>query len=302
MTNKGSLVVKNVIRGFWVAAATPLTDDDRVDHGRLAAHSAWLFEHGVDGLVLFGTTGEGPSFSAKERLETVAALLKHGIAPQRLALGAGFPAIPDSIALARDALTLGLRHVLVLPPYFYRDADPAGLEGAFATLIEGVGDDRLRATLYHIPQVSGVAIPPAVLAGLRARFGVMLAGIKDSSGNFEHFRAFRAAAPEIGVTIGNEADISRALAEGGQGTICGMANMVPDLVRAMFSQSGAAKPMQAAIALMQGQFVPTLKAALAQLTGEPGWARVRAPLLPGRAANGERVAAGLRALAQPASA
>ncbi len=294
--------MKDSISGFWVAAATPLAADDHVDHARLAAHGEWLFDQGVDGLVLFGTTGEGTSFSAKERLETVAALLKHGIAPERLALGTGFPAVPDSIALTRDALALGLQHVLILPPYFYRDADPAGLEAAFAAIIDGVGDARLRATLYHIPQTSGVAIPPAVLAGLRARFGVMLAGIKDSSGNFEHFRAFRAAAPAVSVTIGNEADIGRALAEGGAGTICGMANMVPDLVRAMFTEAGAAKPMQAAIALMQGQFVPTLKAALAQLTGEAGWARVRTPLLQGSTAHGERVAAGLRALGQRAAA
>ncbi len=290
------------IGGYWVAVATPLTEDGSVDHARLAAHGHWLFQQGVDGLVLFGTTGEGTSFSAAERLETVSALLQAGIAPTQLALGAGFPAVPDSIALSKDALSLGLQHVLVLPPYFYRDADADGLEAAFAAIIDGVGDARLRATLYHIPQVSGVAIPPAVLAKLRTRFGAMLAGIKDSSGNFEHFRAFRAAAPEVSVTIGNEADIGRALAEGGAGTICGMANMAPGLVRAMFSDAGAVGPMQAAIGLMQGQFVPTLKAALAELTGEAAWSRVRAPLHPATAAEGRRVAAGLRALQQSIAA
>lgn len=294
--------MKDVISGFWVAVATPLTADDRVDHALLAAHGAWLFEHGVDGLVLFGTTGEGTSFSARERLDTVTALLRHGIAPERLALGAGFPAVPDSIALAQDALALGLQHVLILPPYFYHDVEAAGLEAAFAAIIDGVADDRLRATLYHIPQVCGVAIPPGVLAGLRRRFGVMLAGVKDSSGSFEHFRAFRAAAPDVSVTIGNEADIGRALAEGGQGTICGMANLVPGLVGAMFNDPAAAKPMQEAIALMQGPFVPTLKAALANLTNEPGWARTRAPLQPGSAADGARVAKGLRNLGQNVAA
>ena len=290
------------IRGYWVAVATPLATDGSVDNARLAAHGQWLLHRGVDGLVLFGTTGEGTSFSANERLDTVDALLNAGFTPDQLALGTGFPAIPDSIALSKDALSLGLQHVLILPPYFYRDASADGLEAAFATIIDGVADARLRATLYHIPQVSGVAIPPAMLAKLRARFGAQLAGVKDSSGNFEHFRAFRAAAPDISVTIGNESDIARALAEGGAGTICGMANLVPDLVHALFSDPGAATPMQAAVGLMQGPFVPTLKAALAELTGEPGWARTRPPLHPATAAEGRRVAAGLRALQQSAAA
>ena len=281
------------IRGFWVAAATPLTEGGNVDHARLADHAEWLFSEGADGLVLFGTTGEGTSFSSRERLATVSALLERGVGPERIALGAGFPAITDSIALCRDALTLGLRHVLILPPYFYRDVDATGIEEGFAAIIEGVGDARLRATLYHIPQVSGVAVPPVVLANLRRRFGATLAGIKDSSTDFNQFRAFRAAAPEVSVTIGNEADIGLALAEGGAGTICGMANLVPRLVRAMFTDADAAAAMQAAIDLIDGPFVSTLKAGLAELTRHPGWSRVRAPLCPTSSAAGVRLADGL---------
>ena len=284
------------ISGFWVAAATPIGPDGNVDHACLAAHGQWLFDHGVDGLVLFGTTGEGTSFSAKERLDTVAALLRHGIAPERLALGAGFPAIPDSIALSRDALSLGLQQILILPPYFYRDVDAAGLEAAFAAIIDGVADERLRVTLYHIPQVSGVGIPPAVAVALRQRFGTMLAGLKDSSGDFAQFRAFRAAAPQLCITVGNEADIGRSVAEGGSGTICGMANVVPELVRAMFREPGAEAAMSAAIALMQGPFVPALKTGLAALTGNAAWRTVRAPLTAASAAQGEAMAAKLRRL------
>ncbi|WP_158743514.1 dihydrodipicolinate synthase family protein [Acidisphaera sp. L21] len=290
------------IGGFWVATATPLAANGSVDHARLAEHGAWLFRQGVEGLVLFGTTGEGTSFSATERLETVSALLKAGVAPNQLALGTGFPAVPDTIALSKSALALGLQHMLILPPYFYRDASATGLEDAFAAIIEGVADDRLRATLYHIPQVSGVAIPPAVLANLRVRFGKLLAGVKDSSGNFEHFRAFRAAAPDVAVTIGNEVDIARALAEGGTGTICGMANLVPGMVHALFRDPAAAGPMQAAVDLMTGPFCPTLKAALAELTGEPAWSHVRPPLHAASWAEGHRVAAGLRALQQDVAA
>jgi 4-hydroxy-tetrahydrodipicolinate synthase len=268
------------IRGFWVAAATPLTAEGGVDHGRLAAHVERLFVRGLDGAVLFGTTGEGTSFNVAERVAALEALLKAGISADRIGIGGGFPAISDSVALSRAALGLGLRHVLYLPPYFDRAASAEGLEDAFAAIIDQVADDRLRATLYHIPQVSGVAIPAAVAANLRKRYGKLVAGLKDSSADFRQFQAFRAAAPELAITVGNEVDITRAMAAGGAGTICGMANIAPALVRTMIDGVGDEKRMQAAIdiILKTPSFAATLKAILAAQTQDAAWLRVRPPL------------------------
>ncbi|MCJ9735306.1 dihydrodipicolinate synthase family protein [Bradyrhizobium sp. PRIMUS42] len=114
------------IRGFWVASATPLAADGSVDSAKLAAHANQLFGKGVDGVVLFGTTGEGTSFNVTERVATIEAVLKAGVAPERIGIGGGFPAITDSIALSRAALGLGLRHVLLLPPYFDRGVTAEG--------------------------------------------------------------------------------------------------------------------------------------------------------------------------------
>jgi 4-hydroxy-tetrahydrodipicolinate synthase len=275
-------VMTDAIRGFWVATPTPLTAAGTVDHARLAGHALGLFERGIDGVVLFGTTGEGTAFSVAERIATVEALLEAGIAAARIGLGGGFPAITDSIALARSALGLGLHHVLVLPPYFDREVTPAGIEDAFAAIFDTVADDRLRATLYHIPQVSGVGVPASVAASLRKRYGKLVAGLKDSSADFRQFQAFRAAAPELAITVGNEADITRAIAGGGAGTICGMANVVPGLVQAMIDGAhGAEARMRAAIDVVaSGPFVPRLKAIVAAQTGDAGWLRVRPPLRP----------------------
>ncbi len=294
--------MNDAITGLWVALATPLTEAGAVDHGAMLRHVRFLLERGCDGVVPFGTTGEGTSFSAHERLAAVEALLAGGIPAAKIGLGAGYPAIPDAIALTKAALSLGLVHVLVLPPYFYRDVSEAGIVDAFAAILDGVGDDRLRATLYHIPQTSGVALPPAAVAALRGRYGRLVAGVKDSSGDFAQFRAFRAAAPEVAVCVGNEADIGRALAEGGVGTICGMANLVPGLVRAMFADPAAAEPMRAAIGLIRGPFVPVLKSAMAAMTGEAAFGRVRAPLVAAEAGIGQRIAAELAGLSHAAAA
>ncbi|RXG98886.1 dihydrodipicolinate synthase family protein [Bradyrhizobium vignae] len=273
-------MMTEAIRGFWVASATPLAADGSVDHARLAGHAKHLFSKGVEGVVLFGTTGEGTSFNASERVATIEAMLKAGVAPERIGIGGGFPAITDSIALTRAVLGLGLRHVLLLPPYFDRNVTPEGIEDAFAAIIDGVADDRLRASLYHIPQVSGVAIPTTVAASLRRRYGKIVAGLKDSSGDFKQFQAFRNAAPELAITVGNEADIARAIAAGGAGTICGMANVVPELVKGMLDGRDVEARMQAAIDVVvkTPSLVATLKAILAVQTGDRGWLRVRPPL------------------------
>ena len=268
------------IRGFWVASATPLASDGSVDSAKLAGHAKQLFSKGVDGVVLFGTTGEGTSFNVTERVTTIEAVLKAGVPAERIGVGGGFPAISDSIALTRAALGLGLRHVLILPPYFDRSVTAEGIEDAFAAIIDGATDDRLRAYLYHIPQISGIAIPTTVAANLRKRYGKVLAGLKDSSGDFKQFQAFRAAAPELAITVGNETDIARAIAGGGAGTICGMANITPELVKAMIDGKDVEARMQAAVDIVvkSASFLTTLKAILAAQTGDAGWLRVRPPL------------------------
>jgi 4-hydroxy-tetrahydrodipicolinate synthase len=293
----------DAISGFWVAAATPLTAEGAVDHAKLASHALHLFKQGVDGVVLFGTTGEGTSFGIAERIATVEALLKSGVAADRIGLGGGFPAITDAVALARAALSLGLNHVLMLPPYFDRSVTANGIEDAFAAVIDGVADERLRVTLYNIPQVSGVAVPAAVAANLRRRYGRLVAGVKDSSADFRQFRAYRAAAPELAVTVGNETDIARAIAEGGAGTICGMANIVPELVKAMIDDGANAEArMRAAIDVVADapSFTAALKAILSAQTGDSGWLRVRPPLR--ACADGAALARKLAALTSPALA
>lgn len=295
--------MSEAIRGYWAALATPLTPTGDVDLPAFTAHAHYLLSEGCDGVVPFGTTGEGTSFSAPERLEAVEALLAAGISPAQIALGAGFPALPDTVALIGSALALGITHALVLPPYFYRDVAPAGLEAAFSRIIDAVGDDRLRVTLYHIPQVSGVAVPPETLAALRRSYGAVLAGLKDSSGDYSQFQAFRAAAPDVALVIGNEADIGRAIADGGAGTICGMCNVVPALVRAMFHDPAAAlAPVQTALSYMKGPFVPVMKSILAGQSGETAWLAVRAPLLPADAAEGQRTAQAFKRIGVAAAA
>ncbi|MBN8928390.1 MAG: dihydrodipicolinate synthase family protein [Rhodospirillales bacterium] len=292
--------MSEAIRGAWAAATTPLDGAGGIDTTALARHARWLLDEGCDGLVLFGTSGEGPSFTLAERLAATEAVLRAGIPAAALSVGTGCPAIADTVALTKGVLSLGIARAMILPPFYFAGVSPEGIEDAYAAVFDGIGDGRLSACLYHIPQVCGVGVPAVVLGNLRRRYGALVSGVKDSSGDFETFLGFRRAAPEVGALVGAEVLIPRALAEGGAGTICGMANVVPRLVRRLFSDAAAVADMEAACAHVAG--IPALKAVQAALTGNPAWRAVRPPLRFGDAAAAEQGAQVLRRLEAGATA
>jgi 4-hydroxy-tetrahydrodipicolinate synthase len=288
------LPMPNAITGLWAAATTPTDPAGAIDHASLARHAQRLLRGGCDGVVLFGSCGEGPAFAITERLAAAEAVLRAGVEPSQLAMGTGCPAIADTIALTKGMLALDITRALLLPPYYFSGVSPEGIEDAFATVFDLVADPRLSACLYHIPQVCGVPVPAAVLGRLRARYGATVSGVKDSSGDFKSFLAFRAAAPDVASLVGDERLIVRALAAGGKGTICGMANLVPALLRRLFSDPSVQTVIERACAQING--IPLLKTVLVAMTGEAVWRNVRPPLCAADTAAGARVAALLEAL------
>lgn len=148
-------------RGVFCAALTPLDQDLNPNYRAFTDHCRYLIDEGCTGVALLGTTGEANSFSADERMRLLEAALAGGVAPAQLMPGTGVAALPETVALTRHALSVGVTTVVLLPPFYYKGVSEDGLVAAYSRIIEGVGDDRLRVVLYHIPQMSGVAIPTA---------------------------------------------------------------------------------------------------------------------------------------------
>lgn len=272
------------IRGLWCAALTPLGENAGIDPLRFAAHVRWLLAEGVAGVVAFGTTGEGPSFSVAERIAGLEALLAAGIAPERLAVATGCAAWADAVALTRHALQSGVPRCLVLPPFYWKDLADAAVFRYYAALIEAVGDPRLRLYLYHYPELSAVPIRTGIVARLAETFPDIVAGVKDSSGDFGHTMELVQALPRLAILSGHEPHLPRLMAAGAAGTICGLANLLPDLVAALLRPDAAeAEQVRAQTFLdIVGRypFVPSFKALQAFRTGDPAWHAPRLPLLP----------------------
>lgn len=287
--------------GVYAASLTPMTDRFEPDIGRLIAHSRWLLANGCDGLGILGTTGEANSLSLADRRRiidaTAAALPK-----ERLMPGIGSCSLVDAIKLARVALNAGVRNVLCLPPFYYKGVPDAGVEAFFASLIDRVGSPDLRLYLYNFPQLTGYAFPLAMVERLRTRFGAVVAGMKDSSGDFANMASFAKALPGFRVFSGTEQYLLDMIEAGGVGCVSATANLTAPWCRKVIDAQGASRReaqdhlTKLRLAIQAKPLIPGIKGLMARLTGDARWQAMCPPYVPLPAADIDGMAATLDAL------
>jgi len=275
------------LRGALAPVVTPFTADLAPDPARLVAHCRWLLDNDT-GLAVFGTNSEGNSLSVAEKIALLDALVDAGIPPSRMMPGTGCCALPDTVALTRHAVRNGCAGVLMLPPFYYKGVSDDGLFASYAEVIERVGDAGLRIYLYHIPQVSQVPLAIGLIERLLDRYPGTIAGIKDSSGNFDNTRAMleRWNARGFDVFSGSETFLLATLRGGGAGCISATANVNPAPIARLARdwRKPDADAKQAALDRARTIFqsfpmVAALKAAIADFSDDDNWARLRPPLV-----------------------
>ena len=278
-------------RGVYCAAMTPLTPDYAPDHAPFVEHARRLLDQGCDGIALLGTTGEANSFSTAQRKALLEAAIEGGIAPDKLMPGTGVPALAETVDLTRHAVALGVTAVVMLPPFYYKAATDEGLFAAYSEVIERVGDARLKIVLYHIPQISGMAISHDLIARLRERYPDTVTGIKDSFGDFAHLEALVTRFPGFAVMTGADPLLLPLMAKGGAGCITATSNLVASDLALIYrhhsdpAQHDEVAAAQARVVAARESVVgpvqmASIKALLAEKTGREGWNRLCPPLLP----------------------
>ncbi len=280
----GCMIEPEPVRGLWCATLTPIDREGRIDDQLLAGHVQALLDRAVDGIVLFGTTGEGPSFSVAERIAGLDALLSAGVSSAQVVVATGCTSFSDTVALTRHALKSGCPRCLVLPPFFWKALDDEAVFRYYAALIEAVRDPGLRLHLYHIPQLSAVPIGPGVVARLGAAYPGVMAGVKDSGGDLAHTLALLHGSPELSILSGHEPHVPPLMRAGGAGTICGTANLFPEMMAALLHPT-VNEAIQARVEAFLDivrpyPFVSAFKAIRAAQTGDPQWHALRLPLMP----------------------
>ena len=279
------------IKGVFCAAATPIGEDGAPDLGRMARHASQLISDGCDGVALLGTTGEANSFSVAERQEIVEAMVGAGIPPDRLMPGTGTCAIPDTVALTRHALSLGITCVVMLPPFYYKQPTDEGLFAAYSDVVEKVADPRLRIVLYHFPQMSSIPLGLPLIERLVSRYPETIVGIKDSSGDAANMERMVRALPGFSVFVGADPLMRDLLAIGAAGCITATSNLVAEQLAIVFrhhadplrkEEVDAAQERIVKMRAIATRFaqIPAIKAMLATRYKDAPWARVRPPLIP----------------------
>ncbi|CAA7622475.1 dihydrodipicolinate synthase family protein [Magnetospirillum sp. UT-4] len=273
------------IKGVLAPVLTPFDRTLAPDPKRFVAFCRVLV--GLDiGLAPFGTTSEGPSLSAPERLALMDALAEAGIAMDRVLPGTGTCALSDTVELCRHAADLGCAGVLVLPPFYFKTVTEDGVYRAYAEVIERVGSDRLKLYLYHFPRQSQVPITASLVARLRKAYPASIAGLKDSSGDLANMEAMIRSFPGLDVFSGSESLMLAVLRAGGAGCISANANVngaaMVELYR-RWREPEAAGLQEALtafrVATQDFPLIAALKALVARASGDQSWRMTRPPLV-----------------------
>jgi 4-hydroxy-tetrahydrodipicolinate synthase len=277
------------LRGVLSPVVTPFKPDYSPDPQRFVRHCKWLLAHGCAGLAVFGTNSEANSLAADERMTLLETLVEHGVPASQLMPGTGMCALTESVRLTAHAVKLGCAGVLMLPPFYYKGVPDEGLFRNFSEVIQRVGDERLQLYLYHIPPVSHVPITLALIERLLKAHPQAIAGVKDSSGDWNNTKAMIDAFGKQGFDVfaGSEVFLLRTMRAGGAGCITAGANVNPHGIDKIYRgwQSPDADALQASIdrvrQILQSQvsMIPALKATIAHYADDPGWQIVRPPLV-----------------------
>jgi len=299
------------IRGVLAPVVTPFKADLSPDRQRFIRHCQWLLSQNC-GLAVFGTNSEANSMSAEERSTLLDALVAAGIDPSRIMPGTGCCSITETVELTAHAVKHGCAGVLMLPPFYYKDVSEEGLYRYFSEVVQRVGDTRLRIYLYHIPPVAIVGVTPKLVERLLKSYPNAIAGMKDSSGDWNNTKTFLDAFARDGfdVFVGSESFLLANMRNGGVGTISATANVSPAAIHKLYRQwntaddADNADQQQSKLNVVREVFtsrkfpsmIAALKQAIAIYANDPEWTRVRPPLVELTTEQAKLLAADLKAI------
>jgi 4-hydroxy-tetrahydrodipicolinate synthase len=261
------------LSGVLPALVSPLHRDGSADESGIKRLVDHVIAGGVHGLLALGSTGEGASLSERTRWQVLKTVIEAGAGRVPVICGVAQPHLDAARGEVAAASRLGADAALVAPPFYY-PTDQATVRAFYRRL---AADSKIPLLLYNIPQFTKVVAEPTTVAELATEGTI--AGIKDSSRDFEYFENVRLATRSLEhfrMFTGSDTMLLASLAMGGAGTICGAANVAPGWVVRIYDDfrrgnwKSARTDQEALIelvtALRAGVFPASIKAAL-QLQG-----------------------------------
>ena len=214
------------LRGIIPPMVTPLAGSNQLDLAGLERLVEHLITGGVHGLFVLGSTGEGPSLSHPLRRELIERTCAHVDGRVPVLVGITDPCHAESLALARDAAELGADAVVLAPPFYF----PIEQRELLDYTRQVAREVPLPLVIYNMPALTRICYEPDTIRQLLDEPTIV--GVKDSSGDLDYFRTLREvtrARADWSLMIGQERLLVQSLELGGDGGVCGGANVWPQL-------------------------------------------------------------------------
>jgi 4-hydroxy-tetrahydrodipicolinate synthase len=214
--------MSQAFHGSNVALVTPFRNG-KVDEAKLRELVGFHIEHGTDGIVPCGTTGESPALSHDEHRRVVELAIEAAAGRVPIIAGTGTNSTAHTIELSRHAERAGASAALVVNPY-YNKPTQEGLYRHFRAVAEAVA---IPVFVYNIQSRTAVNVETDTLARL-ARDCRNIVGVKEASGSLDQMsQVIAACGPEFIVLSGDDNLTLPLMAVGGRGVISVIANIVP---------------------------------------------------------------------------
>lgn len=262
------------------ALPTPVDESGNIIISLLIEHANTMLQVGCDSIVPFGTTGEGASFPSVTRRHMVEAMGQGGVNPDRLIACVYGPSVQE----AADEITfysqIGCRGILLVPPFYFPYPSDQGLFDWHRKVNELAGNAMLPTLIYNIPALTQVKLSVPLVTRLREAFPDVIAGVKDSAGNWSDTASLLQTHSDLTILVGHEGQLADAVKRGASGCISGMMNVTPNLVSQLAIGESRGDIDQLLEWVLSGPVIPNIKALLADKTDEPRWRNTVSPLLP----------------------
>lgn len=244
------------IKGIIAAMQTPMFEDGSINEAEMRRQINRQIKAGVDAVFCLGTNGEFYILDMDEKIRVMEIFVDEVGGRVPVYAGTGCISTKDTILLSKKAKEIGVDILSVITPYFAA-LNQEEMYCHYASLAEAVD---LPIVMYNIPARTGAAIAPATAGRLAANYG-NIAGIKDSSGNFNNILQYIAETDpsSFSVLSGNDALILWTLLAGGKGGITAIANILPSVMVSIYQNYlkgdlEAAKQAQSSIAPIRDCF------------------------------------------------
>jgi dihydrodipicolinate synthase/N-acetylneuraminate lyase len=229
-------MTKQKLTGIVPPLITPLSDRDTLDVGGVERLMEHVIAGGVSGVFVLGTTGEAPSLSYRLRREVIDRAAKVVAHRVQLLVGVSDTSAVETISLTKHAADAGADAVVLAPPYYYNVSQAELLE-----YLQRVAPHlALPVYIYNIPSLTKVAWEQDTVQ--RALEIKNVIGLKDSSQNILYFNRVRemtASREDFSMLVGPEEMLAQTALLGGDGGVCGGANIFPRMYVDLFNSARA---------------------------------------------------------------